>query len=269
MVGGMLRLIGLGLYGEGGISVQGMSEARMADQVFAEFYTSVIPGLSLERLEASLGKRVRVLSRRDIEERAEEVLLGPAREGDVAVLVPGDPVTATTHVDLLLRARKLGVEASLTHAASVATAIAGATGLQYYKFGRTVTLPMAAGGGFPASPYVEALENFKRGLHTLILLDLDAERGLYMSVREALAYLVRLEVERRGGLATPDRLLIGAARVGAPDADVKGGTMESLTRHDFGGPPYCLVLPGRLHFVEAEALRVLVGVERRLLEGSM
>jgi diphthamide biosynthesis methyltransferase len=38
--------------------------------------------------------------------------------------------------------------------------------------------------------------------------------------------------------------------------------------HDFGGPPYSLIFPGKLHFMEAEALKVLGGAPETLRTAS-
>ena len=58
-----LVFIGLGLYDEFGLSLRGLTEAKSCDYLFAEFYTSVMPGLNLENLMKTVGKTVQVLSR--------------------------------------------------------------------------------------------------------------------------------------------------------------------------------------------------------------
>ena len=262
----VLRVIGLGLNNEDGISVQGLEEAKKAGVVFAEFYTSIMPALSLDRLESLLGQKVKILCRRDIEEGAEDVILKRACDEDVVLLVPGDPMTATTHVDLRLRAEKRGIKTSVTHAASISSAIVGATGLQNYKFGRTVTLPLVEEGGIPESPYEWINDNFRRGLHTLILLDLQPEKNAFLSIPQALDQLAKVEEKKRTELITSDRLFIGAARVGSPDMEVKGGPFSFHLNHSYGSPPHSLVLPGKLHFMEKEALKILVHVEDKFLE---
>ena len=65
---GELVFVGLGLYDERDISLQGVEAAREADEVFAEFYTSLMPGLSLQKLEKLIQKRIVMVSRRELEE---------------------------------------------------------------------------------------------------------------------------------------------------------------------------------------------------------
>ena len=51
-----LVFIGLGLYDEKDISLRGLEELKEADAVFAEFYTSLMPGFSIQKLEEMIGK---------------------------------------------------------------------------------------------------------------------------------------------------------------------------------------------------------------------
>ncbi|MEM2123013.1 MAG: diphthine synthase [Candidatus Bathyarchaeia archaeon] len=262
----MLTFVGLGLYDETGLSLKGLEEVKGADLLFAEFYTSLMPGLSVPRLVALAGKRVRILSRRDLEEDSESILLGPAKTLKVCLLVPGDPMTATTHVDLRLRAEAMDIATRVVHAASIETAAPAAAGLQSYKFGRSVTIPFADGGGLPGSVYDYCRDNKALGLHTLILLDLRVEEGRYMSISEALEILSRLEEWRREDVFPRDRLMVGMARLGGPDAVVKADRLEELMDFMFGGPPYTLIAPGRLHFMEVEALKVLAGAPEEVFK---
>ncbi|MDH5532308.1 MAG: diphthine synthase, partial [Candidatus Bathyarchaeota archaeon] len=63
---GELLFVGLGLYDERDVSLRGLEEIREADAVFAELYTSLMPGLSIQKLEELVGKRVSVVSRRGL-----------------------------------------------------------------------------------------------------------------------------------------------------------------------------------------------------------
>ena len=189
---GELVFIGLGLHDELGLSLRGRAEARSCDSLFMELYTNMMPGLKAESLQQIVGKPVRVLSRRDVEEHAEDTIISAAKVGKVGFLVAGDPMVATTHVDLRLRAYKAGIKTRIIHAASVLTAAAGVTGLQSYKFGRTVTVPVSRTGEFPES-VVNAIEtNLAAGLHSLVLLEIDVENQRHVTITEALERIVSL-----------------------------------------------------------------------------
>src|SRR5207245_8612015 len=99
---GQIVFIGLGLDGGEGITLRGLDEARSADLVFAELYTSALPGVSLEAVVKLIDRKIRRLTRQEVEDG--QVLLAAAAKGAVEFLVTGDPITATTHVDTRPRA---------------------------------------------------------------------------------------------------------------------------------------------------------------------
>lgn len=72
---GELVFVGLGLFDEKDISLRGLEEIKSADTVFAEFYTSLMPNLSVKKLEELAGKKMNVVSRRVLEEEGGQPLL--------------------------------------------------------------------------------------------------------------------------------------------------------------------------------------------------
>ena len=104
------------------------------------------------------------------------------------------------------------------------------------------------------------------GLHTSVLLDIQAHKDKYMSVNEAIDYLSKVEDERKENIFNKDTIVIGIAQAGSDKPVVKGGKVEDLIEYDFGDPLHCLIVPGNLHFVEAEALITLANVPKELLE---
>ncbi|MEM3086809.1 MAG: diphthine synthase [Halobacteria archaeon] len=245
-----LVFVGLGLWDERDISLRGLDEVRSADHLFAEFYTSTLGGASVERLETLYGKKITVLKREEVE-NSPGPLLEKAKAGTAVLLVGGDPMVATTHVDLRLRALSLGIPVRIVHGPSIVSAAAALAGLQSYKFGRsaTVVAPFKPGMPVPRSAYDALRENLRRGLHTLLLLD----PGL--AIPRALELLEAVEEERREGVLP--RTFVGVARAGSESPRVRAGTPDELRGVDFGGMPHVLVCPGELHFVEAEALKRL------------
>ena len=258
----MLVFIGLGLQGEG-ISLRGLREARESDVVYAELYTSKLPKLRLDELKQTIGKPIEVVDRETVEQRPNEILHA-AKAGKVAFLVLGDPMVATTHVDLRLRATKAGIKTKVVHAASIASAAAGLAGLQRYKFGRTATVP------FPDNPsqvpYETLVENRGRGLHTLLLLDIRAKEGRAMLASEAIEIMLGLEKKLQKNAFAPDTLVVVVARAGSDDAIVKADKVGRLQKLDFGSPPHVLIVPGKLHFVESEALRAFAGAPEDVIK---
>ena len=251
----MLTFVGLGLWDEKDVSLRGLEAIREADVVFAEWYTAHLGGASPDALVEFYGRPVTFLDRDPLEKG--DVILEQARSRRVALLAVGDSMTATTHVDLRVRAEKEGILTRVVHGASIATAAAGLLGLMSYKFGRATTLVFPEGSYFPTSPYDVLRDNRARGLHTLTLLDLRAHERRYMTAGEGAALLLRMEEERGEGVFAPDTEVFALARAGAPEPGVWRGTLEAMARADLGPPLHTLVVPGSLHFVEEEATRAL------------
>lgn len=252
-----LYFIGLGLCSPRDLSMRGLEAAKRCSKVYVELYTSPTPSLRLEDLQALLGKEVKLVGRGDVEGAWAEGLMEEAARMDVALLTPGDPFIATTHNALRLEALRRGVKVYTIHAASVASAIPGATGLSFYRFGRAVTLVRPEPGYAPEAAYDVVKENLLRGLHTLLLLDQGVERGEAMSIPEALRALLEVEGRRGEGLLTEDALVVAVARVGCDDMEVRAGRAGRLLKVDMGPSPHSLVVPGLLHFLEEEALKLV------------
>ena len=166
-------------------------------------------------------------------------------------------MTATTHVDLRIRAIKKGVETMVIHGSSIVTAVPGMLGLQSYKFGRATTLVIPEKNFFPTSPYDVIKENKKIGLHTLVLLDIQADKKRYMTANEGLKVLMELEEDKQEKVFDKNSIFCVVARAGSEDCVVAAGTFDDLIDRDFGSPLHTLVVPGKLHFMEIEALKVL------------
>lgn len=260
---GEVVFVGLGLHDEMGISLGGLQEVKDADSVFIELYTSLMPGFSAERFEIISGKELHVVSRKDLEEDNGEAILKAVERGKVVFLVPGDPLVATTHVALRIQAEKLGIKTRVVHGASILSAVIGLSGLHNYKFGKTVTIPFSE---VSETPYEVIAQNRRLGLHTLCLLDVEVEENQYMTIREGLDLLLKVEEKRKEKILTEDTLAVGVARAGSDNPTVKAGFLKNLFGYDFGRLPHSLIFPGKLHFMEAEALMVLAGGPESLKE---
>jgi diphthine synthase len=263
---GELVFVGLGLHSEKSLTLQGLEEAKTAETVFAEFYTNLMPELSFARLERLAEKKVAIVSRRDLEDDCGKKILEASEKGKAVLLVPGDPLIATTHLDLRIRAERQGIKTRVVHAASVISAVMGLSGLHTYKFGRSVTIPFTDRDVVADTAYSVIEENKKRGLHTLCFLDLKAEEKRYMTVTEGLQVLLKVEKKKLRRVVTSNTIALGIAQAGSNCPIVKADTTKALLKFDFGGPPHTLIFLGRLHFVEAEALIVLADAPETVKE---
>ena len=245
----MLSLIGLGLWDVKDISVKGLERVKASDIVYLETYTSFF-GASVEDLERFFGKKLMRADRALIEQNP-EALLAESRRKNVVLLIYGDPLCATTHVDLLARAHADGITTEILQNASVLTAVTR-TGLQLYKFGKTGSIPFSQGDYRPETPYLVLKENLLIGAHTLFLLDLHPDEQKFMTVSEGLRELQRMEIKQGKGLIKDSTLVIGCARLGAPDELIRAGTVREIAKTEFSKPPQCIIIPGKMHFVEEE-----------------
>lgn len=263
----MLTFVGLGLYDDHSLTLEARRTLGSADRIFAETYTSRLVGAELSAVAQAHGVTIEQRNRAGVE-REPEPILAAAETEDVVFCTPGDPMIATTHTDLRLRAADRGIDTRIVHGVTASTAIASLVGLQNYRFGRAVTLPFPfahGGDGVPDSVLTELAANRERGLHTLVFLDIKAagaspvgpDGDRFMRADEAAALLADALDEELLGVAV--------ARAGAPDPVVRADRLSALADGSFGSPLHALVVPGSLHEIEADALRVFADAPSELL----
>ncbi|HZY70427.1 MAG TPA: diphthine synthase [Thermoplasmata archaeon] len=248
-----LGFVGAGLGDERDLSRRALDYLRSAGRVFLEEYTSRFPEGSIARLESEIQHPIERLDRAAVESGA-GILAALGSVDRVALLTPGDPFAATTHLALRLQVESAGHGWKYLPAASALVAVAGYLGLIHYRFGRTVTLPIPEPGYDPSSPFERVLRNRSEGLHTLVLLDVQAERGRYLTADAALAAFDRFDPEHaRLAAEVPFGVV---ARVGTEEGAAWWGDRRALATVDFGPPVHSLVLPAPdLHFQEEAAVR--------------
>ena len=222
-----------------------------------ETYTSRMPDFSMERFEAMCGRKVQLITRQDLEEDNGKIILQAAKAGKAVFLVPGDPFIATTHVTLRIDAEKQGIKTCVVHGISIMSAIVSLSGLHNYKFGKTVTVPFA--DNFSETPYNVIAQNKKLGLHTLCLLDLRSAENRYLSINEGIKLLLEVEAKKKQDILTSNTAALGIARAGSDNPVLKADFIDKLVNYDFGEPPFSLIIPGDLHFMEIDALIAFAG----------
>ena len=248
-----LYFIGIGLNDEKDISIKGLEIVKKADSVYLENYTSKL-NCSLNFLEKLYGKKIILADRNLVESEAEKTILANAKTKEVAFLIVGDVFSATTHMDLYLRAKQHGIKTRVIHNASVLTTV-GITGLQLYKFGKTASIPFYNEN--VETPYDALALNQKNNLHTLLLLDIKEYSNDSLTVSEAIRYLLKVELKRGERIFTDNTLCIGCAKLGSLDQIVKAGKAKELLKFDFKNGMHCLIIPSKnLHFMEEEALKL-------------
>lgn len=175
----MFYIVGVGLGNVKDITVRGLEVVRNAKRVYLESYTSILPENKLQ-LE-NFYERPLIEADRELVEQGADQILDKANIDDVVLLVVGDPFGATTHADILLRARDLNIDTQVIHNASIINAI-GCCGLQLYHFGETVSIPFWTDVWKPSSFINKINKNKENGLHTLCLLDIQVKEPTWESL---------------------------------------------------------------------------------------
>ncbi|XP_033737588.1 diphthine methyl ester synthase-like [Pecten maximus] len=270
----MFYLIGLGLGDASDITVKGLEIVKKCKRVYLEAYTSILT-VGKDVLEEYYGREVILADREMVESMSDELLNESERE-DIAFLVVGDPLGATTHTDLILRAREKGIQFRVVHNASIMNAI-GCCGLQLYNYGETVSIVFWTDTWKPESFFDKIQKNRDAGMHTLCLLDIKVKeqsienmmRGRkvfepprYMSVNQAAEQILEVVQNKQTSGDTPsgetviteDTLCVGLSRVGAESQQIVTTTLQEMSSVDIGGPLHSLVIPGHMHPLEIDML---------------
>ena len=234
----MLYLIGLGL-NEDGISKYGLETAKKCKKIYVENYTVDFP-YSLNSLKDLIGKKIVEADREMVEGLG---IVDEAAKMDVALLIYGSPLTATTHISLIQEAKASGVRYKIIFNASILDAVAE-TGLQLYKFGKIASMP-AWKKSYEPDSFIEIVKDNKQiSAHSLILIDigLDFHEALEQLKKSAKKHEIKLK-----------KLLV-CQSLGTKYRKIVYRGIEELKEFRGVKKPYCIIIPGKLHFVEKEVL---------------
>lgn len=261
---GSLKFVGLGL-GPRGISVEGLQELKQADVVFLEYYTNPHDPTLVSELERNGVGQLTVVDRAFVEDGSS--ILAEARSKNVVLAVPGDPMIATTHAELRVRAIRAGIPTRVFHSATIATAAASASGLHFYKFSRTVTITRENVRKL-SQAYQVLHQNLLEGAHTLLLLEYDVSAGEGVSPNDAIRGLIAAEANFRLGVVSAKTFAIVLSRLGGEGERCIAGSFGDLERGGFGDAPHSIIVPGSLHFTEAEAVEAICGTDPSRIHGN-
>jgi len=204
-----------------------------------ENYTIDFP-YSKNEIEEMLGKKVVPAGREFVESLK---IVDEAKKKDIALLVYGSPLTATTHISLIQEAKNSGVKYKVIYAASIFDAVAE-TGLQIYKFGKIASMPKWKKSFTPDSFMKIIQENQSMNAHSLILIDIGLE------FKDALKQL-KVSAKKYG---IDLKKILLCQRLGTKGKKISYREVEEFEKYDDVKKPYCIIIPGKLHFVEKEFL---------------
>ena len=261
---GRLSFVGLGL-GARGITLEGVGEMVDSDVIYLEYYTTPHEPQLLKQLQSATGKALTIVDRQFVEDGSR--ILTEAESKKVVLAVLGDPMIATTHDELRVRAIRRGVETRVIHSATIASAAASASGLHSYKFSRTVTVTRESVGKLTQAYHI-LHENLLEGAHTLLLLEYDVQSGQGVTPADAMAGLLLAEANFRRGVVSEETFAMMISRLGREEPHLAAGSFAELSKVDAGGPPHCLIVPGKLHFTEVEAAAAIFSIDESKVKGN-
>ncbi len=243
----MLYLIGTGLYYLNDLPFRAIEIIKQCDAIFLERYTNLNDISFFEKLEEISGRKIEILEREKIES---DFIIEISAKENIALLVPGDPLAATTHFSLLYECREKRIPFRVLHASSIFSAV-GETGLSIYKFGGTTSIPIFTENFHPESFFETIEKNIKCGYHTLVLLEVRDENN-FVSPYDAEDILKKIEHKKDKNIIDWKNVLV-LSRLGSESQIIKKLDNEQYTIK----PPCALVIPGNLSKNEIEAIDIL------------
>ena len=235
-----LFLIGIGLE-EDDISLKAINSLKSCNKIYLESYTSI--GISKEYLEKLLKKSIESKDREFFENESKKIIQ-EAKKENIGLLIQGDCLSATTHISLLQEAMESKVKTEIIHGISIFTAVSE-TGLSLYNFGKTTSIPF--GYKNIKTPYEALKSNLEKEMHTLVLLDLNPKENKFLTASEGLKYLVSLGLDE-------NKEAVICSKLGTNKKEIKKGKIKDLIKIKLKDFPQCVILPGKMHFIEEEFL---------------
>ena len=249
----MLWFIGLGISGSKSIPNEALEVLSKADVVYLEQFTSPISKSELEKIKSMTNGEFKPAKRWLVEDGNE--ILDNAKKKKVVLLSYGDPYIATTHIELRTRAIEKKIKTYSIHASSSLTSMIGECGLHFYKIGRIATIMSEMKS--LTTPYYVIYKNIIEGNHTVLLLEYNQDKNFFLDPKDAFNGLIETEEGQKRNVVSESTYAIVASRIGFKDQSITSGKISSLKKIDFGKPPHTVIITGRMHFTESDALKIL------------
>ena len=249
----MLWFIGLGISGISELSDNTISIIKNAEIVYLESFTSPISEDEKIQLENISTGKFKIAKRWLVEDGNE--ILENAKERETVLISYGDPYIATTHLELKTRAIKDNIETKTIHSSSIVSSLIGEVGLHYYKVGRVLTImddPKSI-----ITPYNTIFDNLLNRMHSVILLEYNEDKSFFLEPQDALSMLLGCEEKQKRKIISSETFGIVASRIGKNDQRIISGNIGNLIKNKFGEPPHSIIIPGKLHFTESDAVKMV------------
>ena len=249
----MLWFIGLGVSGISELSNNTISIIKNAEIIYLESFTSPISEDEKIQLKNISTGKFKVAKRWLVEDGNE--ILDNAKEKETVLISYGDPYIATTHLELKTRAIQDNIETKTIHSSSIVSSLIGEAGLHYYKVGKVLTImddPKSI-----ITPYNTIFDNLLNRIHSVILLEYNEDKSFFLEPQNALSMLLDCEEKQKRKIISSETFGIVASRIGKNDQRIISGNIGNLIKNKFGEPPHSIIIPGKLHFTESDAVKMV------------
>ena len=249
----MLWFIGLGVSGISELSNNTISIIKNAEIVYLESFTSPISEDEKIQLKNISTGKFKVAKRWLVEDGNE--ILDNAKEKETVLISYGDPYIATTHLELKTRAIQDNIETKTIHSSSIISSLIGEAGLHYYKVGKVLTImddPKSI-----ITPYNTIFDNLLNRIHSVVLLEYNEDKSFFLEPQNALSMLLDCEEKQKRKIISSETFGIVASRIGKNDQRIISGNIGNLIKNKFGEPPHSIIIPGKLHFTESDAVKMV------------
>ena len=249
----MLWFIGLGVSGISELSNNTISIIKNAEIVYLESFTSPISEDEKIQLKNISTGKFKVAKRWLVEDGNE--ILDNAKEKETVLISYGDPYIATTHLELKTRAIQDNIETKTIHSSSIISSLIGEAGLHYYKVGKVLTImddPKSI-----ITSYNTIFDNLLNRIHSVVLLEYNEDKSFFLEPQNALSMLLDCEERQKRKIISSETFGIVASRIGKNDQRIISGNIGNLIKNKFGEPPHSIIIPGKLHFTESDAVKMV------------
>jgi len=249
----MLWFIGLGVSGISELSNNTISIIKNAEIIYLESFTSPISEDEKIQLKNISTGKFKIAKRWLVEDGNE--ILDNAKEKETVLISYGDPYIATTHLELKTRAIQDNIKTKTIHSSSIVSSLIGEVGLHYYKVGKVLTImddPKSI-----ITPYNTIFDNLLNRIHSVVLLEYNEDKSFFLEPQNALSMLLDCEEKQKRKIISSETFGIVASRIGKNDQRIISGNIGNLIKSKFGEPPHSIIIPGKLHFTESDAVKMV------------
>ena len=107
------------------------------------------------------------------------------------------------------------------------------------------------------TPYNTIFDNLLSKTHSVVLLEYNEDKSFFLEPKDALSLLLHAEKIQNRKVISEETFVIVASRIGKKDQNVISGKISNLIKKEFGESPHSIIIPGRLHFTELDAIKMI------------